>query len=149
MEVATTNNAEHVVSPVGHQSAPNRFSDPHFLSTSASARHGLPDPRTIGNRPTNTTAPLGGSFARVWSGDSPYLSCPRRKEYHGNAGSTGCAPPASAPPVSPPPPSPGAVSPSHFAHSPDTPGVCPAFKNASSSCDRAPPPVRYKSHPPL
>ena len=46
--------------------------------TSARARQGLPDPFTSFSGATTSTAPVGGSFARLASCVSPYLFAPSR-----------------------------------------------------------------------
>lgn len=46
--------------------------------TSARARQGLPDPLTSFSGATTSTAPVGGSFARLASWVRPYLFAPSR-----------------------------------------------------------------------
>ena len=49
-----------------------------YRSTSASTRAGLPEPCTMGSGPAITTAPIGGTWARLASWVRPYLPAPSR-----------------------------------------------------------------------
>src|SRR6202043_4230654 len=68
-----------------------------YRSTSARARQGLPDPLTSFSGATTSTAPVGGSFARLASCVSPYLLAPRRNWWQGNRGVNAWGAPAAAP----------------------------------------------------
>jgi len=70
------------VLPRSGQPAADGVRDPHAQerSTSASARHGDPEPLTIGSGPAITTAPVTGSRARFCSCVRPYLPAPSKDE---------------------------------------------------------------------
>src|SRR5262249_61642742 len=99
VKVAAADHAEHGVHSEPGQPAADGLRDPHAQerSTRASARHGEPEPLTMGSGPAITTAPVTGSRARFCSWVRPYLPAPSSIEWHGNGGSEGgAAPPARA-----------------------------------------------------
>src|SRR5690606_14398654 len=149
VEVTRTHQTKGGPHPAGGQGAPDRLRDQHQRSTSARTGVGLPEPPTIGSGAAITTAPVGGSLARLRSWVRPYLSLPSSMAWHGNGGSNECAAPASVPTVSTPIPITGASSASHFAHATETPGVCPSLANAAGSSPRASQPVRSSNQPPV
>src|SRR4029079_11752036 len=99
VKVAAPDHAEHGVHPEPGQPAADRLRDPHAQerSTSASARHGDPEPPTMGSGPAITTAPVTGSRARFRSCVRPYLPAPSSIEWQGNGGAEGGAPPGPGP----------------------------------------------------
>ena len=64
-----------LLGPDGPERKPCRYV---YRWTSARARQGLPDPFTSFSGATTSTAPVGGSFARLASCVSPYLFAPSR-----------------------------------------------------------------------
>src|SRR5580700_185727 len=82
VEVAAPDHAEHRVGAELGQPLPDRLRDPHaqLRSTRARARHGDPEPPTMGSGPVITTAPVAGSRARFCSWVRPYFPAPSRNE---------------------------------------------------------------------
>ena len=81
VEVAAADHTEHDLGAELGQPLPDRVRDPHaqLRSTRASARHGEPEPPTMGSGLVITTAPVMGSRARFCSWVRPYLPAPSRR----------------------------------------------------------------------
>ena len=76
MESLGTNSIRRFVAADAKEVRSPGLLDSHRAGTKASARQGLPEPRTIFKGATRITAPVGGTSARFASWVSPYFPAP-------------------------------------------------------------------------